>query len=157
MAYDGADYSGKRVDRLLLVADALDGVDPKKYNQSTWRVAEKNCGTVCCALGWGIEKHGVELDAGWEEETIREFLSVSKSVFFPILGGRSFMGENVSAWDVIGEHFGITPDEAEGLFGEGSYTARFYRVAGVNCLTPALVAARIREFALEGVDAHAVR
>jgi hypothetical protein len=60
------------VNRLLKLADLLDGVPPSQFDMGAWK---SPCGTTCCAMGWGctipsFRKAGLKLTLDGEDDSI---------------------------------------------------------------------------------------
>lgn len=134
MAYDSSiDPRIEKLNRLYLVADALDGVPPAGYDQRAW-VGEGLCGTTHCALGWAITKHGSEAMGG---------LGLNFTYVEGQLRGGSLElngGSPGRVWSTLGDVFGITHVEAAAYFGSTGH-------AYVENAGPKEVAAALRELA----------
>jgi hypothetical protein len=130
MPFDASvDPRREAVDRLLLVADALENPPPEitSYDQNHWR-----CGTSACALGHALVKYGQIGN-----------LALSENQGLAHVEG---VKEIAIEWSELGKTFGLTDDEAVRLFGAGSaYPPYKPTAASVARLVRELHAQKVRE------------
>lgn len=121
MAYD-AEVGLTGRDRLMIVADVIETVDPSKLSLGNWW-RDDGCG---CILGHAIQQRGRELNMDLSRET-RD--GEPNEHLRPRIGGRVL---NVhDEWGIMAAlaiHFDLTTDEAAGTFGCGS-RSRYVRVS----------------------------
>lgn len=124
------------VERLRQLVNVLrHEVDPAKFNMETWMCkngakAQRHCGTVGCAVGWGIT-----LIPEWQAAGFTLAIPPHEAMLMPMYKGRS----NFSA---AGEFFDIGYNNAVWLFSPGAY----YRLGRTGKISQNEVADRIDAF-----------
>jgi hypothetical protein len=136
--------------RLLKVARILDSVPEEKFDLRHWKRSpfpwEPECGTVACAVGWaasdpGFKRAGLSVSMdryGAGEIWFRKHLEGLQE---NLLGKNAFLN-----WEAVTEFFGISRDEAFGLFSHASYVEDEDEDTLVG---PKRVATKIRKFVNE--------
>lgn len=122
--------------RLLILADHLDRMKPEKtgrhFSLGIWytdRDRTANCGTACCAVG----------EAAHIPKLKRLGLGLTPGVW-----GRAPQFKRWTSWDAVEKFFRISVKDAMYLFQGSNYPRN---------ATPKDVAARIRTFVEQGIEA----
>lgn len=133
--------------RLLVLANRLDSVNPNRFRITTWAIGQDPgldetgqpaCGTVCCACGLAAMMPEFA-DLGLT------LVNTSDSDIWGDLWEVAF--GNAKSWTAVEAFFDLTYSEAYEFFNQDSYPHR-------SRTKPAEVAARIREFVGAKVAAH---
>lgn len=123
-------------ERLFLAASHLDTVPPEVFDMDAWAV-RTSCGTVCCALGHACDvpafkAAGLRLDWGRGHDEAYVLLDIPHTL--------------CEGYHAAAALFGIDCSDAHYLFDPDRYE-QGHDEQGNSRVTPANVAARIREFA----------
>jgi len=129
-------------ERLLKLADLVEDAPRENFNMAVWKYQSPACGTVCCAIGTGVE-------AGLFPEIVLKAMETGDCTTYQIIH------DDLAEFDAVAKVLGITYEEAVYLFAVGSYTSiGFYRtideyVINASDITPKQVADKIRTFVYE--------
>lgn len=140
-------------DRLLRLADMLEGIDPKRFNLWSWKTVERGCGTVACAVGYACMDKKF-MDMGLRHESIpiyRPSISSTKTLY---------------GWDAVVGFFGLTLEQSYFLFQDPRRLEEdidFAKSAYCDSkpksdfvVTPSMVSTAIRKFLSENSPAEKV-
>lgn len=126
------------VERLLHGANLLDLVDPLRFNISLWHTEDDECGFSACAIGHF-----------WHDKQFQEWGLSSRvgplGVLIPCYQNTTYQGD---AMPDVADLFDLTVGQADYLFYDRSYSHLN------TVVTPAIVAARIREFVRTNGQSH---
>lgn len=122
-------------ERLLFGADILDRVEPESFDLECWELVPREeycppCGFVACAVGHMT--HNPQMQA-WGLRLQKTKTYEDNDTLVPVFG-------KYTQWTAVDLFFGLQVEEAEYLFMSSCYDEL------TDPITPAIVAARIREF-----------